>query len=275
MLTTASTLLQQMKQTPPVLFDCRFALLDKSAGRQAYLAGHIPGAIYADLEADLSGPIYPGKTGRHPLPEKSAIDRLFSRWGLAPDSSVVIYDENNNAMSARLWWLLKWAGVDQVSLLDGGLKAWTQAGQHNVRDLPAPATATNFTGLYPDAWVITSDELLGKLNSPALHLLDARAEARFRGEIEPIDPVAGHIPGATCMPYEQNLDANGCFLSAAVLRQRFAPFIQTEVVASCGSGVTACHNIFAMRLAGLPQARLYAGSWSEWITDPARPIASA
>ncbi len=274
MLTTAGDLQQRIATRPPRLIDCRFVLLDPAAGRAAYQAGHLPGAIYADLETDLSGPIRKGHTGRHPLPDSAALDALFSTWGLTPESSVVLYDDNANLMAARLWWMLKWAGIDDVSLLDGGLREWLEHGGTLSRELPATPPVSRFRGRYPADWVIGADELLASLHSPARTLIDARGEARYRGEVEPIDPIAGHIPGAICRPCDQNLDARGRFLPATDLRQRFSPFRDTEVVTYCGSGVTACHNLFAMLLAGLPRPRLYAGSWSEWITDPGRPLAT-
>ncbi|OWJ97307.1 sulfurtransferase [Pseudomonas sp. A46] len=261
-----------------VILDCRFALEDPAYGERSYAEGHIPGARFADLERDLSGPVIRGVTGRHPLPDA---DRLLDRlqtWGLENDSQVVLYDDGPGAFAARAWWLLAWLGKrDGVLLLDGGLKAWKGAGLALDTATPSPAKG-GFRG-EPDARLLVDANALGqRLGDPHLTLLDARALPRFKGEVEPIDPVAGHIPGATCAAFTDNLGADGRFLPPAELRQRFARLIgerpHDELVTYCGSGVTACHNLFALCLAGYPLARLYAGSWSEWITDAARPVAT-
>lgn len=272
MLTTPAELAHARANPALVIVDCRFALADPTAGRKAYDAGHLPNAHFADLEQDLSGPVIKGVTGRHPLPSTGSLDALFSRWGLTQASSVVVYDDNGGAMAARLWWLLRWAGLRHIALLDGGFKAWQAAGLPITTALPNTTTSTDFLGTYPADALISAEALHAQLDHCCL--IDARAEPRFRGEVEPIDPVAGHIPGARCVSYEQNLDTEGRFLPHADLRQRFA-FLQDarNPVAYCGSGVTACHNLFAIHLCGLPLPRLYAGSWSEWITDSSRPIA--
>ncbi|MBX8511056.1 sulfurtransferase [Pseudomonas cichorii] len=261
-----------------VILDCRFALEDPDYGQRSYAQGHIDRASFADLERDLSGPVTKGKTGRHPLPDPEALLRRFQAWGINPDSEIVLYDDGPGAYAARAWWLLAWLGKREgVYLLDGGLKAWHAAGLPLSLDAPGNKPGT-FTGEPDMSLVLNAGRLQGRLGRPELTLIDARAEARFRGEVEPIDPVAGHIPGAQCVAFNENLGPDGRFLPADQLRQRFAETLQDrspkDLVAYCGSGVTACHNLFALCLAGYPLGTLYAGSWSEWITDPAREVAT-
>ncbi len=276
-LITAAQLQQRLHQPDLLILDCRFALDDPAYGQRSYAEGHIPGAQFADLERDLSGPIHKGVTGRHPLPDASQLLQRLRDWGLNQRSEVVLYDDGPGAFAARAWWLLAWLGKrDGVYLLDGGLKAWREAGGE-LSQSPAKAVAGDFTGVPDASLVIDAEQLQQRLHDPQLTLLDARALPRFRGEVEPLDPVAGHIPGARCAVFTDNLDGDGRFLPAEQLRQRFATQLEqrpvSELVAYCGSGVTACHNLFALCLAGYPLAPLYAGSWSEWITDPARPVA--
>ncbi|MDO7927105.1 sulfurtransferase [Pseudomonas sp. KFB-139] len=261
-----------------VILDCRFALEDPDHGQRSYAQGHIDRASFADLERDLSGPVTKGKTGRHPLPDPQALLQRFQAWGINPDSEIVLYDDGPGAFAARAWWLLAWLGKrDGVYLLDGGLKAWHAAGLPLSLDSPGNKPGT-FTGEPDMSLLLSASRLQGRLGRPEMTLIDARAEARFRGEVEPIDPVAGHIPGAQCVAFNENLGPDGRFLPADQLKQRFAAALQgrsaTDLVAYCGSGVTACHNLFALCLAGYPLGTLYAGSWSEWITDPAREVAT-
>ena len=261
-----------------VILDCRFALDDPAHGARSYAAGHIPGARFADLERDLSGAKVKGVTGRHPLPEAAAlIDRLRA-WGLDNDSTVVLYDDGPGAFAARAWWLLAWLGKrDGVFLLDGGFKAWQQAGLPLSTQAPTSQPG-HFSGQPDAALLLSAAQLQQRLGRAGMTLLDARALPRFRGEVEPLDPVAGHILGAQCAVFTDNLGDDGRFLPAEQLRARFDALRGArpveQLVAYCGSGVTACHNLFAMSLAGYPLAPLYAGSWSEWITDPARPVAT-
>ncbi|MBV6289119.1 sulfurtransferase [Pseudomonas aegrilactucae] len=261
-----------------VILDCRFALDDVDHGQRSYAEGHIASAYFADLERDLSGPVVKGVTGRHPLPDADAMVQRLRNWGIDNDSEVVLYDDGPGAFAARAWWLLAWLGKrDGVFILDGGLKAWHAARLPLSLDAPQRREGS-FSG-QPDPQLLLDAEQLGHhLGEPALTLLDARALPRFRGEVEPIDPVAGHIPGAHCAAFTDNLGADGRFLAPEYLRQRFAAMLggraPEALVAYCGSGVTACHNLFALCLAGYPLARLYAGSWSEWITDPQRPVAT-
>jgi len=276
-LISAAQLQQRLADPDLLLLDCRFALDDPAYGQRSYNDGHIPGAQYADLERDLSGAIHQGITGRHPLPEPAQLLQRLRQWGLHQQSSVVLYDDGPNAFASRAWWLLAWLGKREgVYLLDGGLKAWREASGALTHDLPNPQLGT-FNGSADTRLLLSAAQLQQRLGDTQMTLLDARGLPRFRGEVEPIDPVAGHIPGAQCAAFTDNLDSDGHFLSPAQLRQRFAAQLgerpASALVAYCGSGVTACHNLFALCLAGYPLAALYAGSWSEWITDPTRPVA--
>lgn len=261
-----------------VILDCRFALEDPDYGRCSYAEGHIEGAQYADLERHLSGPVTKGVTGRHPLPAADTFARQLRAWGISADTDVVLYDDGPGAYAARGWWLLAWLGKrDGVFILDGGLKAWHAAGFPLSLDAPVVEPGT-FAGTPDPRLLLDAEHLQKRLGQPGLTLIDARAQPRFRGDVEPIDPIAGHIPGAQCAAFSENLGSDGRFLPAEQLKQRFAAQLQgrpaQELVAYCGSGVTACHNLFALSLAGYPLGKLYAGSWSEWITDPAREIAT-
>lgn len=269
---------EELKQLPAGsacrVFDCRFSLQDPAAGRRAYGQGHLPGALFADLNQDLSAPPIPGRTGRHPLPERAAWIRKVLDWGLQPDVDVVLYDDVGGAGAARMWWMLGWIGHSRVRVVDGGLQAWTAAGGALTTAVPKvlPPAPDRYSVLQALTRPIDAADL-----DPDIQLLfDARDPARFRGEVEPIDPVAGHIPGARCSPYADNLDPDGRFRSQAELRQKFRDLEHSflNAVCYCGSGVTACHNILAITHAGLHMPFLYAGSWSEWITDPARPVAT-
>lgn len=271
-------LAERQKSAGLVILDCRFALEDPDYGRCSYAEGHIEGAQYADLERHLSGPVSKGVTGRHPLPAADTLVQQLRAWGINADTDVVLYDDGPGAFAARAWWLLAWLGKrDGVFILDGGLKAWHSAGFPLSLDAPVIEPGT-FAGTPDNHLLLDAEHLQKRLGQPGLTLIDARAQARFRGEVEPIDPVAGHIPGAQCAAFNENLGSDGRFLPAEQLKQRFAAQLQgrspDELVAYCGSGVTACHNLFALSLAGYPLGKLYAGSWSEWITDPAREIAT-
>ncbi|CRM43706.1 sulfurtransferase [Pseudomonas sp. 24 R 17] len=271
-------LAERQKAGGLVILDCRFALEDPDYGRCSYAEGHIEGAQYADLERHLSGPVTKGVTGRHPLPVAETFARQLRAWGISADTDVVLYDDGHGAYAARAWWLLVWLGKrDGVFILDGGLKAWHAAGFPLSLDAPVVEAGT-FAGTPDNRLLLDAEHLQKRLGQPGLTLIDARAQPRFRGEVEPIDPIAGHIPGAQCAAFNENLGSDGRFLPADQLKQRFAAQLQgrspDELVAYCGSGVTACHNLFALSLAGYPLGKLYAGSWSEWITDPERAIAT-
>ena len=269
------------------LIDCRFDLMLPKAGRQAYLEAHIPGARYADLNRDLSAPVG-AHTGRHPLPTPAAFAAALTRLGISNDSKVIAYDDANGSFAARLWWMLRWVGHDAVAVLDGGFQAWRKLGGPLQSGEPAPAAVGDghFTprpgAVENSAALVTTAGLEQMLFGPTPRapkplLVDARAPERFAGTVEPIDSVAGHIPGAVNHPFADNLAADNRFLPAAQLKQRWlerlAGTAPENLIAMCGSGVTACHNLLSLEVAGLPGAKLYAGSWSEWIRDPRRPVA--
>jgi thiosulfate/3-mercaptopyruvate sulfurtransferase len=256
----------------PVLLDCSFDLADPQAGERAYAQGHLPGARYVHLDRDLSG-AKTGRNGRHPLPEQSTLAERVGAWGIAPGVQVVCYDAQGMPYAARAWWLLRWLGHQAVAVLDGGVSAWLAAGGRLTQEVPAPRPAGPYPARAAAMPSVDADVLLARPGR--LTVLDARAGERFRGEVEPLDPVAGHIPGALNRFFKDNLQADGRFRPADELRQVFAALQvdPTLVVHQCGSGVTACHNLLAMELAGLAGSALYPGSWSEWCADPARPVA--
>jgi thiosulfate/3-mercaptopyruvate sulfurtransferase len=280
-LITAAQLQDLMGQArPPVLLDCRFDLADTGAGERAYAGGHLPGAHYLHLDRDLSGPQRDEQgrmRGRHPLPQALDFATLALSLGIDGGVQVVAYDAQGGVYASRAWWLLRWIGHAEVAVLDGGLAAWTQAGGALDSALPArePAPA-RVAAQVPEAMpTVQANALLAQLGR--LTLVDARAAERFRGEVEPLDPVAGHIPGALNRPLALNLGADGRFKPAGQLAEEWRRLLggraPAEVVHQCGSGVTACHNLLAMEQAGLAGSRLYPGSWSEWCADPARPVA--
>jgi thiosulfate/3-mercaptopyruvate sulfurtransferase len=254
------------------IVDCRASLQNPAAGREQYAKAHLPGASFADLLDDLSGPIVAGQTGRHPLPSIESFVARLQGWGIGARSQVVVYDDAGGAFAARLWWMLRWLGHDAVAVLDGGFPAWVAEGRA-VIDTQTIVPHGDFVAQPRAEWLVTAREL-STPQSTGQKLFDARAPERFRGDVEPIDPVAGHIPGAENLPFAENL-RDGRFRPPAELRARFAEALgdtsPEQAVVYCGSGVTACHDVLAFAHAGLPLPRLYAGSWSEWITDPARP----
>lgn len=256
----------------PVLLDVRWALGDPH-GRDHHLAGHLPGAVYVDLDTELAGPPSP-VGGRHPLPELTDLQGAARRWGIRQSSRVVAYDATGGTAAARAWWLLRWAGVDDVRLLDGGLAAWTADGG-TVSAGPGPTPAPGDVVLTGGHLPVLDADAASAMARDGL-LLDARAEARYRGEVEPVDPRAGHIPGAVSAPTTENLDEDGCFLNGAALATRFGR-LGAEPAATvgvyCGSGVTAAHEIAALASVGI-DAALFGGSWSAWSGDPARPAAT-
>jgi len=261
------------------VLDCRHDLSRPEWGAAAYAQGHIPNALYAHLDRDLAGPVTP-TSGRHPLPAVEAFVATLGRWGIDENIQVVAYDQSNGAYASRLWWLLRWVGHARVAVLNGGFAAWQQAGlpvsqQAGVRQLRRFGVPPAPTGVVS---TVELERLLsaGQLATGARALIDARAADRFAGRNETIDPVAGHIPGARNHPFAHNVDAQGRFLPAATLRSRWLQTLRGDTaataIAMCGSGVTACHNLLALEVAGLPGAQLYAGSWSEWIRDAGRPV---
>jgi thiosulfate/3-mercaptopyruvate sulfurtransferase len=271
-------------KVPAVLLDCRSDLSEPGAGRRAYAAGHIPGARYADLNLDLSSPVTLGG-GRHPLPSPDALADFFAAAGIGDETQVIAYDDANGSFAARAWWLLRWLGHDAVAVLDGGFKAWVAAGGaaggaplESGESPPAPGRAKpSFTVRLRPETVLTAADVQRALEDPRRLLVDARAAERFAGTVEPLDRVAGHVPGAVNHPFTANLREDGRFLPAGELRRRWLARLggtePSAAILMCGSGVTACHNILAMTSAGLPGGKLYAGSWSEWIRDPERPVA--
>jgi thiosulfate/3-mercaptopyruvate sulfurtransferase len=257
--------------TPLLVLDCGFDLSDTGAGERAYAAAHLPLARYVHLDRDLSAP-KTGRNGRHPLPSRDVWAGRVGEWGIAPGTTVVCYDDQGGVYAARAWWMLKWLGHSAVAVLDGGRAAWMAQGGAMVTTPANAAAQPPYPAQAAGMPTVEADELLARLGE--LTVLDARAPERFRGEVEPLDPVAGHIPGATCHFFKDNLAADGRFKSAAELRASFARWSEAgEVVHQCGSGVTACHNLLAMAHAGLKPGTLYGGSWSEWCSDPARPVA--
>ena len=258
-----------------VVVDCRFNLQQPAAGQRLYAEGHIPGAFYADLDRDLSG-AKSADLGRHPLPDVATLQKLLSGFGIGPQTRVMVYDEGGGALAARLWWLLRWLGHAQVSLLDGGYSAWCAAG-FTVSPQQPPLRQGQFVARPGSMPVLTTREVEAALGTAQMLLLDLRARDRYLGRVEPIDPVAGHVPGAVNAPFSANLGPGGCFRPVPELHQHYLALLgerpASEVVCMCGSGVTACHGIFALELAGWPGAGLYVGSWSEWIRSAERPVA--
>lgn len=266
----------QLSNPDWVVFDCRFVLDDPHAGQQQYAQGHIPGALHADLEADLSGTVIAGITGRHPLPPADAFVHKLSQWGVDSSVQVVAYDDWYGAFAARLWWMLRWLGHEAVAVLDGGVRRWQAAGYALRPGAEQRAPRIFVPQLVPHMHVTTTD-MLSLHTDPAVRVVDARSADRYRGENEPRDPQAGHIPGAANRFFGSNVDANEQWLPAEVLRAQWQAVIgetpAEQVIHYCGSGVSAAHNALAMAHAGLGAGRVYIGSWSEWSADATRPIA--
>lgn len=255
-----------------VWFDCRFDLMNPDAGRARYLEAHLPGAHYVDLNRELSSAVQV-HGGRHPLPSPEAFAGVMRRAGVSAGTRVVAYDDNRGAFAARLWWLLRYFGHDAVQVLDGGLGAWREAGLPLSSELPVVPEG-DFTAWPREGWVLGVDEVRRIAECGEAVLVDSREPDRYRGLVEPIDPVAGHIPGAINLPWVSAVGADGRFLSVAEQRARWQSLPAGERVIYCGSGVTACANLLALAIAGEPAARLYAGSWSDWCSYPDLPVAS-
>ena len=269
----------QLHQCDPrnvLIVDCRFELSDVGRGARDYVAGHIPGAVYADLNRDLSDLSKTG-VGRHPLPDAGQFAKVLGAWNWKPETFVVAYDDAGGALAAaRLWWMLRLVGSRNVAVLDGGIPAWTKAGfalDANV----AVERRSSVDAAFDESQVVMTDELQRLMSNPRTLLLDARGAPRYRGDVEPIDRVAGHVSGARNRPFSDNLDASGQFKQSAQLRSEFEAILDSheprDVIHMCGSGVTACHNLLAMEHAGLRGSRIYAPSWSGWIADPQRGVA--
>ncbi|GGG25422.1 sulfurtransferase [Paenibacillus abyssi] len=275
-LVSAAWLKDNLASSRVVIVDCRFLLNDPDAGEQAYREGHIPGAYYLDLERDLSAPKQPDvRGGRHPLPDVDLIATVFSRIGIISGDHVVAYDDQGGAMAARLWWLLRWTGHDgEISILDRGFAGWKEAGYPVSSEIPSPsATADPYVPRIQDGMVVTQAEVRQRLHRPGSVLVDSREAPRYRGESEPIDPVAGHIPGAVNRFWKDGLTEQGRYKSAEQQRERFADLSpDDEIIVYCGSGVTACPNVLALEAAGFRNVKLYAGSWSDWISYEGNPI---
>jgi len=256
------------------IFDCRFDLARPAAGREHYDEDHLPRAAYADLNRDLSAPVT-ARSGRHPLPSPAVVEARLRAWGVNSDSRVVAYDDGNGMYAARLWWMLRWLGHEDVAVLDGGMRRWRELGLPLVRAVPE-ATTGNFVARLRAARAVDATTVLQATGDATVRILDARAPERYRGEVEPIDAVAGHVPGARNHPFALSLGADGRFLPPEDLRSRLLASLDgvtaDRAIAMCGSGVTACHLLLALEHAGLGGARLYPGSWSEWSSDPGRPV---
>lgn len=269
--------LAQLAPAEVLIVDCRHDLADLDKGERDYRQGHIPGAVFASLDRDLSDLTRePLGLGRHPLPLEESFSAVLGRWGWRPGLQVVSYDAGNGALAAaRLWWLLRVSGVHEVAVLDGGFAAWTAAGKPLSQDVPQRET-THVALHYDASQFLLDHAAIGQLKTELL--LDARATPRYTGEVEPIDRAPGHVPGAANRPFADNMQTDGHFKSADVLRQEFLAalgnHLPEQVVHMCGSGVTACHNVLAMEHAGLAGSRLYAPSWSGWVSDPSRPVAT-
>tara|TARA_R110002049_G_scaffold252264_1_gene426873 strand:- start:12067 stop:12915 length:849 start_codon:yes stop_codon:yes gene_type:complete len=256
------------------VFDCRFSLKDPQGGLKSYQAGHLPMAQFADMDTQLSSTMTK-TSGRHPLPDEKEFLAQLKAWGINNDTQVIAYDDISGAFAARLWWMMRWMGHDKVAVLDGGMQQWTQQGfplsQEKVEFAPG-----NFTGKANMDWLVSIDEVQAKLKADDMILIDARAADRFTGRDKTIDPVPGHIPGAYNLPFGGNLTKDGLFETPDTINQRFAKIIQdqplTSVTNMCGSGVTACHNLLAQAVAGMPPTKIFIGSWSQWIKDASRPV---
>ncbi|MBD3671007.1 MAG: sulfurtransferase [Gammaproteobacteria bacterium] len=254
--------------------DCRFDLMNPDAGCELYQTDHIAGAVYAHLDEDLSSDIGP-HTGRHPLPNVAVLVEQLCKWGIGNQTQVVVYDNNIGMFASRLWWLLRWLGHDKVAVLDGGYMEWKDKGYPLSSEIPEVTPAT-FTPDVQEGWIVSAEQIPDEQQHGKM-LLDARAAERYRGDVEPIDTIAGHIPGALNYPLIENINEEGLFKERTCLREQINAVIGEhggpQVIHYCGSGVSACHNILAMEVAGLHGSRLYPGSWSEWIRDSNRGVA--
>jgi thiosulfate/3-mercaptopyruvate sulfurtransferase len=275
-LVTTEELSRHLDDPQWLVFDTRHDLMDLDHGREFYAEGHVPGAFFLNLDDDLSA-TKNGSNGRHPLPERNLFASRMSALGVTPATRIVVYDDAGGVYAARLWWMLRWIGVENVALLDGGYPRWLAERRSVSQEAPQARPAAFDWALQPAMPAVDTESVLKRLNDGQSLLVDARPSDRFRGEVEPFDPVAGHIPGAVNRYFRGNLGPDGAFLQPDRLHSEFEALLQgreaTDIVHLCGSGVTACHNLFAMELAGLPGSRLYAGSWSEWVADRSRPVA--
>ncbi len=256
------------------VFDCRFSLKDPQGGKNNYLAGHLPRAQFADMDTQLSSAMT-ATSGRHPLPDPEVFINQLNAWGVSNDTQVVAYDDISGAFAARLWWMMRWVGHNNVAVLNGGMQKWTEQGfSLNQENVQFPST--DFTGQANEDWLMDIDTVQANLENNAITLIDARAADRFTGKDQKTDPVPGHVPGANNLPFGGNLTKDGMMQSPEVIKERFASVIQDrsldDVVNMCGSGVTACHNMLAQAVAGMPPTKVFIGSWSQWIKDSSRPV---
>jgi thiosulfate/3-mercaptopyruvate sulfurtransferase len=255
-----------------IVFDCRYNSFDKEAGFNQYLESHIPGARYAHMDKDLSGPIIPGQTGRHPFPDEGVFTNQLRQWGVNQSSQVVVYDASHGALASRLWFMLRYLGHDKVAILNGGFNNWTKQKFPITADLPNIEQG-NFESNIQTELVASLSSVVEISKKNDACLIDSRAANRYRGETEPLDPIAGHIPNAENYPFAENVNSDGMWKSKEEIKDRFKNLRQEkEMIFYCGSGVTACHNLLALHYAEIADAKLYPGSWSEWIVDPKRPI---
>ncbi|WP_299880222.1 sulfurtransferase [uncultured Cocleimonas sp.] len=276
---STQTLEENLDNPDWVILDCRTSLADRSLGLKNYQENHIPNSFHCHLEKDLSSEITP-ESGRHPLPDFAELIKKLHAWGIGKNTQVIAYDDASNAYSGRLWWQLRAFGFDQVAVLDGGINQWIKEGRKLTTEIPEAtpkpeAEQFNFQ-LDPDE-IISTSQIQQNIEDKSFTLIDARTPERYRGEVEPLDTVAGRVPGAINRAFQLNLDDGGLFLPAAELKQQFDDLLQDEsdeLVNMCGSGVTACHNMLALEIAGITGSKLYVGSWSEWIRDEKRPIAT-
>lgn len=263
------TLQSLLNQENIVIIDCRHYLNDLEKGQREYQTAHIPNAFYAHLDHDLSGEIIPGVTGRHPFPSVEKIVDRFNKWGIDDTKQVIVYDQSHGGIAARLWMLLNWLGHEKVAVLNGGWQQWQRLNLPTNNTIPI-TTKSNFSPNIKDYLLVDAAAVEANIRQFDFKLIDARAAERYRGEVEPIDPVAGHIPNALSFPFIENLDRDHLFISTEDLNNRFQSIENEDLVIYCGSGVTACHNILALKHIGKTDVRLYPGSWSDWITDEER-----
>lgn len=267
---STQTLVAQLNDPDWVILDCRFDIMDTKKGLKAFQKEHIPSAQYISLNDDMASPAT-ATSGRHPLPNPKTLSDKLASYGVSHSSQIIVYDDANNAIAARLWWLLRWLGHSSVAVLDGGLKKWCAEGSP-LTDVVEQPPRGDFKGTPDDNMWLATEQIESLLNHSDATIIDARAEERFSGEEETVDSIGGHIPGAINNPLTDNLDSQDCFLPPEVLHEQFKALKKPYTVHSCGSGVTACHNLLAMEIAGLNGSKLYVGSWSEWIRSPDRPI---
>ena len=276
-LISTEELTELLGQPNVVIVDCRFSLADKEGGRKDYLQSHIPNAVYAHLDDDLSSPIIEGKTGRHPMPSIETFTQQLGEWGIYENTQVIAYDQSHGGIAARLWFLLKWLGHEKVAVLNGGWKHWTENG--GVTSSEVPSIYSKIFKANPNPNLLVDVQFMeANIDNDDYIYFDSRTAPRYRGEEEPIDPVAGHIPSAISAPFLDNLREDGLFLEKSALAQRFVNILKDlprgKAIFYCGSGVTACHNLLAMHHLGLTTPRLFPGSWSEWIVDENRTVAT-